>query len=81
MIGSFNNCNTITLSHKAKTSEVFEEIHQVVLDGISENMVSLVQYSKYGDMNATDASTMRYYVIKFFSEAYIYDMTLRVINK
>ena len=68
VLGSFNNWNIITLSHKATTSENFEEIHQVVLDGISDNMASLFQSGKYGVINTTDTSTMGYYVIKFFSE-------------
>ena len=58
------------MSHKTTTSEAFEDIHQVVLDGISENMDSLVQPDKYGAINTTEKSTMGYYVIKFVSEAY-----------
>ena len=41
-LGSFNNWNIITLSHKATTSEDFEDINQVVLDGISDNMASFL---------------------------------------
>ena len=70
VIGSFNNWNTITLSHKATTNEAFEVIYQVVLDGIGDNIASLVQSVKYGDMNTTETSKFRYYVIKFVSEAY-----------
>ena len=58
------------MSHKATTSEVFEDIHQVFLGVIGDNMASLVRYVKYGDSNTTDTSTMGYYVIKFVSEAY-----------
>ena len=54
----FNNCNIIALSHRTTTSEAFEDINQVVLDGISYKMASLVQSGKYGAMNTTDASTM-----------------------
>ena len=50
VLGQFNNWNIITLSHKATTSEAFEEIHQVVLDGTSDNIDSLVQSGKYGAM-------------------------------
>ena len=53
-LGSFNSWNIMTLSHKDTTSEDFEEIHQVFIDGISENMASLVQSGKYGTMNTTD---------------------------
>ena len=42
VLGSFNKCNIITLSHNATTSESFEDSHQVVLDVISDNMASLV---------------------------------------
>ena len=58
VIGSFKNWNIITLSHKVKTSEAFEDIHQVVLDGISDNTALLVQTGKYGAINTTDTSTM-----------------------
>ena len=70
VIRSFNNWNIFTLSHKSTKSEAFEEIHQVVLDGISENMASFFQSGKYGAMNTIDTSKMGYYVIKFVSEAY-----------
>ena len=70
VLGSFKNCNIITLSHKATTSEDFEEIRQVILDGISDNMASLVQYGNYVTMNTIDKSTMVYYVMKFISDVY-----------
>ena len=58
------------MSQKSTISEDFEEINQVVLDEISENMASLVQSGRCGAINTIDTSTMRYYVIKFVSEAY-----------
>ena len=66
----FNNWNIITFSHKATTSESFEEIHQAVLDGIGDNMTSLVQSGKYEAINTTDTSTIIYYAISFVSETY-----------
>ena len=65
MLGYFNNWNIIKLSHKATTSEAFEDIYQVSLDGISDNMASLVQPGKYGATDTTDTPKMGYYVIKF----------------
>ena len=50
VLGSFNSWNIITLSHKETQSEAFEDINQVVLDGISDNMALLVQSCKYGAM-------------------------------
>ena len=69
-LGSFNNWNIITFSHKATTSEAFGDIRQGVLDVISENMASLVQSGNYFSINITDTSAMGYCVIKFVSEAY-----------
>ena len=43
VLGSFNNCNIILLSQKSTPSDAFDEIHQFVLDGISDNMASLVE--------------------------------------
>ena len=51
-------------------SREFEKIHQVVLDVISDNIASLVQYNKYGAINIAYTTTNGYYVIKFISEAY-----------
>ena len=43
VLGSFNNRNIIELSTKSTSSDTFDEIHQVVLDGIRDNMASLVE--------------------------------------
>ena len=58
------------MSYKATTNQHFEDIDQFLLDGISDNMVSLVQSGNYCYINTTDTSKMRSYVIKFVSEAY-----------
>ena len=50
----YNNWNIIHLTPKSIPSETFDEIHQVVLDKISENMVSLVQSGMYGAINTDD---------------------------
>ena len=42
LLGAFNNWNIIQLSSKSTSSDTFDETHQVVLDGISDNMASLV---------------------------------------
>ena len=38
VLGAFKNWNIIQLSSKSTSSDTFDEIHQVVLDGISDNM-------------------------------------------
>ena len=73
VLGCFNNYNIIKLSHKAMTSEDFEEINQVVLDGFSDNMSPLVQSVKCGSTNTTHSTTISYHMTKFFSEAYTLD--------
>ena len=52
------------------SSNTFDEIHQVVLDGISDNMAYLVESGKYGSINKTGTSTNGFYVIMFTSGAY-----------
>ena len=44
-------------------------VHKVVLDGISENIASLVQLGKYVATNAAYPTKMVYYVIKCISES------------
>ena len=42
------------LSQKSTPSDSFDEMHQVVIDGISDNMASLVESVKYRYINKTD---------------------------
>ena len=70
VLGSFNNWNIIEISPKSTSSDTFDEIYQVVLDGISDNMASLIESGKYGAINTNDTSTNGFYVIKFTSRAY-----------
>ena len=70
VLGSFNNWNVIQLSQKSTPSESFDEIHQVVLEGMSDNMASLVESVKYGAINTTDTATNGFYIVMFTSEAY-----------
>ena len=58
------------MSQNSTPSEAFDEIHQVVFDGISDNMASLVESVKYRSINTTDTTTNVFYVIMFASEAY-----------
>ena len=58
------------LSLKSTSSDTFDEIHQVVLDGISDNMASLVESGTYGSIKTTDTSTNVFYVIMFTSDEY-----------
>ena len=70
LLGSFNNLYIDLLSHKSTPSNTFDEKHQVVLGGISDNMASLVESVKYGAINTTDTTTKGFYTIMFTSEAY-----------
>ena len=70
VLGFFNNLDIIQLSQKSTPSETFDEIHQVVIDGISDNMAFLVESGKYGAINTTYTKTNGFYVIMFTSESY-----------
>ena len=58
------------MSQKSTPSDTFDEIHQVVLDGISDNMASLFESGNYGAINTTDTATNGFHVIMFTTEAY-----------
>ena len=70
VLGPYNNWNIIKITPKYISFEEFDEIHKAVLDGISENMASLVQSVMYGAINKDDTTTNEFYVIQFISEAY-----------
>ena len=55
------------LSQKSTPSDTFYEIHKVVIDGIRNNMDSLVESGKYGSINTTDTTTNGFYFIMFTS--------------
>ena len=58
------------MSQKSTPYDSFDEIRQVVIDGISDNMALLVKSGKYGAINTTEATTTVFHVIMFKSEAY-----------
>ena len=66
VLGFFNNQNIIQFTNKTTSSEDFDELHKVVLDGISDNMASIVQLGKYGSINALYPTKMNYYVINIY---------------
>ena len=68
VLGSYNNCNIIEITPKSTPFEAFDEIHQVVLDVISENMPSLFQSAMFGAINTSDTTTNGLYVIKILCE-------------
>ena len=47
-----------------------DEIHQFILDGISDHMSSLFESEKYGAINTTYTTKNGCYVIMFTSEEY-----------
>ena len=51
-------------TNKTTPNEDFDAVHKEVLDGISDNMASLVQLCKYGAIYESDPTTMGYYLIK-----------------
>ena len=55
---------------KSTSSDTFDEIHQVVLDGKSDNMASLVKSGTHRAINTTDTPTNGFYIIMFTSGSY-----------
>ena len=60
---------------------MFNEIHQVVIDGISDNMASLVQSGMYDAINTDDTKINGFYVIQFISEAYTLQNNTQIDRK
>ena len=65
VLGPYNTWNIIELTQKQIPYEEFYEINKVVLDGISENMASLVQSGMYGAIYADDNTSNGLYVIQY----------------
>ena len=60
---------------------MFDDIHKVVLDGISENMASLVQSGMFGAINTDDTTTNGLYVIQFLTEEYTLQNNTKLMDK
>ena len=60
----------IQFTNKAIKSEELDGVHNVILDGISDSMSSLVQLGKCVAINEEDTTTMSYCVIKYLYEPY-----------
>ena len=73
--------NIINLTPKSIPFEALDEIHQVVLDRISENMASLVQSGMYGFINTADNTANVFYVIQFILEANTLQKILQFMEK
>ena len=58
------------MSQKSTPYDEFYEIHQVVLDRITDDMALLVVSGKYGAINTTDEVRNGFYVIMLTSEVY-----------
>ena len=69
-MGLYNNCSIIYITPKSIPFGAFDNIHEVVLDVISENMASLVQSGMYSEINTDNTTKNGFYVIQFLSEAY-----------
>ena len=69
------------MSSKSTSSDTLDEINQVVLDGMSDNMESLVESGKYGAINTTDKSTDGFYVIIFTSGSYTLKENTKIDGK
>ena len=67
----FNNCDTIQFTNKSISSEDFDGVNKIVLDGFSANMAQLVHMGTYGDINTADTTTTGYYVVNYFSDSII----------
>ena len=70
VLGPYNNWTIIEITPISITFEALDEIHQVVLDGISDNMASLIQSGMYGTINTLDNTSNGFYIIQSISEAY-----------
>ena len=62
---TYNNYNAVNFKNKYTPVEDFYDIHEVVLDGISETTALPVQTVNCGFIITTDITTMRYYVVKY----------------
>ena len=67
MLVTLNNCNITNFTNKTTPSEDLDDFYKVLLDGIIDNIESLVQYGNYYDINMANITTIIYYVGTYLS--------------
>ena len=80
-MGPYKNRNIIELTQKPIPFEAFDDINKVGIDGISENMASLVQPGIYGAIKTSDNTSNGFYVIQFISEAHMLQSNTTIYEK
>ena len=60
------------ISNRTTTNEDFDEVHKVVLDGISDNTSAISQNGKDGAINTADPTTMGYYFSNYYQNHICY---------
>ena len=58
MLVTFDNRKIIKFNNINTPIGEFDDIHKVLLDGINENMATMVQKGKHGTINKTNPTTM-----------------------
>ena len=70
VLGLLNYWNIIQFTNKTTLSKEFYDIHEVVIDGISDNIAPLVS-GQDGAISITDQTTTGYCVVKYVSYDFI----------
>ena len=65
MFITYNYWSISIITNQITFNKYFDNVHKFVLDGISENMVFMVQTGEYGFMRTADPKKVLYYVVKF----------------
>ena len=81
VLGSYNNCNIIHITPKLTPFESFDDIHQVVIDCISDHMASSVQSGKYFGINTSDTSTNGFMLFNSYQRHIRYKRIQKLTNK
>ena len=70
ILGSFNDWIIMPFQNKSTSEETFEEVHKIVLNGMTESKAELIFADGYGAVAADDVKTAGYYIVRFTSPAY-----------
>ena len=69
-IGSFNEWKPVTFDNSSTTEEEFDDINQVIIDGISYKIWSFVTRGYFGTVSNDNTKKDGYYMLKFTSNNY-----------
>ena len=70
ILGDFNNWAIVEFANKGTDNTTFEEINEIIVDGLAMNMAPLIKPGNFGAIRINNDSKHGYEIVQFKSDEY-----------